>query len=273
MIWDEMDNSNAILRTATVAKVAPIWACNTGLTNYCCHVSQSPLPDPQSCCKDSGALFQLQQAVVIPWDSAVSVAAASSASAQLSSNAAMSANAVTTSTNTASSASRATTTLPPLSAFTSGITLTTDPAVIASHDASAAAAASVAAAYANGMSHATQVAVGVGVGVSPLQYHPIHSLTFSSQVGIAFLSILATLFWRVRSLQSLLRKDTEGHGEVRTRGVYEPAPTHDEATLCARAEKTAAATTAVAAVPAVPAEVETTGQIHEMPSRFRSELP
>jgi hypothetical protein len=154
------------LRIATIAKVAPIWACNTGLTDYCCHVSQSPLPDPQSCCKDTGALFQLPQAVVIPWDSAVSAAGASSSTAQSASTAA-SGSTVTASTSTASSASGATTTLPPLQAFTSGTTFTTLPPAVSNSAASAAATASAVASVASGISQGAQIGIGVGVAVIP----------------------------------------------------------------------------------------------------------
>jgi hypothetical protein len=57
------------------------------------------------------------------------------------------------------------------------------------------------------------------------------------------------------------------------RGAYEPAPTYDDAIAGARAEKTPAVTAAPAMAPPAPAEADATGQIHEMPSHFRSELP
>ncbi|KAF1823934.1 uncharacterized protein K489DRAFT_169468 [Dissoconium aciculare CBS 342.82] len=259
----------------SVAKVAPIWACNSGLTNYCCHVSNAPFVDPQSCCKDTGALFQLPQAVVIPWDSGVfvaSVAPASSPNASPTSNAATSANTSPSSTNslsastttaaassantatTSSNASTASTALsttspsPSPATSTSGTTLTTIPSAATASAAIAASAAATSAApgATNGMTSGTQIGIGVGVAV-----------------GTFFLIILAVLFWRVHSLQGLLRKDGSGPIDFRQRGVgYEPAPNYDEAYPMSRTEKSPAAITRAMA----PVEADSARQIHEMPS-------
>jgi hypothetical protein len=84
------------------------------------------------------------------------------------------------------------------------------------------------------------------------------------QIGTFFLIIVAVLFWRVQSLQGLLRKENTGPVDFRQRGVgYEPAPNYEEAYPPMATNRAT-----------VPVEADSARQIHEMPSHDgKQELP
>ncbi|KAF1823933.1 uncharacterized protein K489DRAFT_368874 [Dissoconium aciculare CBS 342.82] len=196
------------------------------------------------------ALFQLPQAIVIPWNSTVSPATTFSSRLPQT----------TTTTSSASSVSS----LP--AASTLSTTISGTPTAFVSGPSSTS---SIAADTASGVSQGTQIGIGIGVGVS--QHSPYMFLYAHARAGVLILIIIGVLFWRVQALHNLLRKDKQLHGEVQQRASgFEPAPNYYAAVNNPAAEKPAAITGHAIA----PVKVDgPLARVHELPGPQPGELP